>query len=191
MRAETGGSPLLSILLVNYNDGAHLPECLSSIEKDVQAVDHEVIVVDNASTDGSPELIGQRFPRVRLIRNPRNEGFGRANNQAVRESRGAFVLFLNTDVVLRPGAVDLLLTEMASHPLTGIVGPALVNPGDSFQASFGGRLGFFSEAFKKLFLNRLIRRSVQEGRRTARGRMGQRRLPPGPKKSSAGGGLVR
>ena len=163
MRAETGGSPLLSILLVNYNDGAHLPECLSSIEKNVQAVDHEVIVVDNASTDGSPELIGRRFPRVRLVRNLRNEGFGRANNQAVRESRGAFVLFLNTDVVLRPGAVDLLLTEMAAHPLTGIVGPALVNPGGSFQASFGGRLGFFSEAFKKLFLNRLIRRSVRRG----------------------------
>ena len=163
MRVEAGNFPFLSILLVNYNDEAHLPECLSSIEKNVQAVDYEVIIVDNASTDGSPELIGQQFTRVRLIRNPRNEGFGRANNQAFRESRGEFVLFLNTDVVLHKGAVDLLLTEMAAEPLTGIVGPALLNPGGSFQASFGGRVGFFTEAFKKIYLNRTIRRSLKKG----------------------------
>ena len=163
MKAEAVNSPLLSILLVNYNDGAHLPECLSSIETHARALDHEVIVVDNASTDGSPELIAQRFPRVRLIRNSRNQGFGRANNRAVRESRGAFVLFLNTDVVLHPGVLDLLLTEMAADPLTGIVGPALLNPGDSFQVSFGGRVGFFTEAFKKILHNRVIRRSVRRG----------------------------
>ncbi|MCJ7644314.1 MAG: glycosyltransferase, partial [Candidatus Aminicenantes bacterium] len=83
MRAEAENSPLLSILLVNYNDGVHLPECLSSIEANAQAIDHEVIVVDNASTDGSPELIAERFPRTRLLRNSLNEGFGRANNRAV------------------------------------------------------------------------------------------------------------
>lgn len=166
MRAETGNSPLLSILLVNYNDGAHLPECLSSIETNVRAIDHEVIVVDNASTDGSPELIAGRFPRVRIIRNSRNEGFGRANNRAVREGRGKFILFLNTDVVLHPGALDLLLAEMAADPLTGIAGPALLNPEDSFQVSFGNRVGFFTEAFKKAFLNRVI----QHGLRKSRGR---------------------
>jgi len=166
LRAETGNSPLLSILLVNYNDGAHLPECLSSIETNVRAIDHEVIVVDNASTDGSPELIAGRFPRVRIIRNSRNEGFGRANNRAVREGRGKFILFLNTDVVLHPGALDLLLAEMAADPLTGIAGPALLNPEDSFQVSFGNRVGFFTEAFKKAFLNRVI----QHGLRKSRGR---------------------
>jgi GT2 family glycosyltransferase len=163
LKAEAVNSPLLSILLVNYNDGAHLPECLSSIETHARTIDHEVIVVDNASTDGSPELIAERFPRIRLIRNSRNEGFGRANNRAVRESRGTFILFLNTDVVLHPGALDLILTEMAADPLTGIVGPALLNPGGSFQVSFGGRVGFFMEAFKKIFLNRAIRRSLRKG----------------------------
>ena len=163
MSAEAVKSPLLSILLVNYNDGAHLPECLSSIETNVRAIDHEVIVVDNASTDGSPELIAERFPRIRLIRNSRNEGFGRANNRAVREGRGTFILLLNTDVVLHPGALDLLLKEMEADPLTGIVGPALFNPKDSFQVSFGNRVGFFTEAFKKTFLNRAIRRSLRKG----------------------------
>jgi len=164
LRAETGNSPLLSILLVNYNDGAHLPECLSSIEANAGAVDHEVIVVDNASTDGSPELIAERFPRIRIIRNSRNEGFGRANNRALREGRGKFILFLNTDVVLHPGALDLLLAEMAADPLTGIAGPALLNPEDSFQVSFGNRVGFFTEAFKKAFLNRAIQRGLRKSR---------------------------
>jgi GT2 family glycosyltransferase len=163
LSAEALKFPLLSILLVNYNDGAHLPECLSSIETNVRTIDHEVIVVDNASTDGSPELIAERFPRIRLIRNSRNEGFGRANNKAVREGRGTFILFLNTDVVLHPGALDLLLAEMAADPRAGIVGPALINPGDSFQVSFGGRVGFFTEAFKKIFLNRAVRRSLRKG----------------------------
>ena len=163
MSAEALKFPLLSILLVNYNDGVHLPECLSSIETNVRAIDHEVIVVDNASTDGSPEIVAERFPRIRLIRNSRNEGFGRANNRAVRECRGTFILFLNTDVVLHPGALDLLLKEMEADPLTGIVGPALINPGDSFQVSFGGRVGFFTEAFKITFLNRAIRRSLRKG----------------------------
>ena len=156
-------SPLLSILLVNYNDGAHLTECLSSIETNAGGVDYEVIVVDNASTDGSPELIVERFSRIRLIRNLMNHGFGRANNRAFREARGTFILFMNTDVVLHPEALDFLLAEMAADPLTGIVGPALLNPGDSFQVSFGGRVGFFTEAFKKIFLNRAIRRSLRKG----------------------------
>lgn len=163
MRAEAGNSPLLSILLVNYNDGVHLPECLSSIEANARAIDHEVIVVDNASTDGSPELIVERFSRTRLLRNSLNEGFGRANNRAVGEARGKFILFLNTDVVLHPEALDLLLKEMEADPLTGIAGPALLNPGGEFQVSFGGRVGFFTEAFKKIFLNRAIRRSLRKG----------------------------
>ena len=165
MKAETGKLPLLSILLVNYNDGTHVLDCLSSIETNAQAIDHEVIVVDNASTDGSLELIAERFPRIRIIRNSRNEGFGRANNRAVREGRGKFILFLNTDIVLHPGALDLLLAEMAANPLTGIVGPALINPEDSFQVSFGNRVGFITEAFKKAFLNRAVQRGLRKSDR--------------------------
>jgi len=155
LKAETGPAPVLSIILVNFNDEAHLPECLSSIEVHAGGIDLEVIVVDNASTDGSAALVAERFPRVRLIRNEKNEGFGRANNRAVRESRGEFLLFMNTDVVLHPGALDLLMEEMRTHPDTGVTGPALLTPSGRLQASFGGRTGFFSELAKKGFLNGL------------------------------------
>lgn len=152
MRAEAGNSPLLSILLVNYNDGVHLPECLSSIEANARAIDHEVIVVDNASTDGSPELIAERFPRTRLLRNSLNEGFGRANNRAVGEARGKFILFLNTDVVLHPEALDLLLKEMEADPLTGIAGPALLNPGGRSRSLSGAAWVFSPRRSRKSFL---------------------------------------
>lgn len=164
MKAETGPAPVLSIILVNFNDALHLPECLSSINANTGGVDCETIVVDNASTDGSTPLVAKRFPWVRLIRNVKNEGFGRANNLAVGESRGEFLLFMNTDVLLSPGAVALLLEEMRAHADTGVVGPALFTPAGQFQASFGGRTGFFSELAKKGFLNRLRTRSLRMDR---------------------------
>lgn len=164
MKAETGPLPVLSIILVNFNDASHLPECLFSIDANAGDVNREIIVVDNASTDGSASLVAKRFPQVRLIRNANNEGFGRANNRAVRKSRGEFLLFMNTDVVLHPGALELLMEEMRAHPETGIVGPALFTPSGRFQASFGGRTGFFSELAKKGLLNRLRTRSLRRDR---------------------------
>jgi hypothetical protein len=164
LKAETGPAPALSIVLVNFNDAAHLPECLSAIEVNAGNVDREVLVVDNASTDGSVALVAERFPRIRLIRNEKNEGFGRANNRAVRESRGEFLLFMNTDVVLHSGALDLLMEEMRTHPETGVVGPALLTPAGSFQASFGGRTSFFAEFAKKGLLNHLRTWSLRKDR---------------------------
>ncbi len=164
MKAEPAPAPTLSIILVNFNDAAHLPECLSSIEANAGGGGVEVIVVDNASTDGSPALVAERFPRVTLIRNERNEGFGRANNIAVRQSRGELALFMNTDVVLYPGVLELLLGEMRAHPDTGIVGPALLTPAGPFQASFGGRTSFFAELAKKGFLNGLRTRALRKDR---------------------------
>jgi len=162
LKPEPGPAPALSIILVNFNDAAHLPECLSSIEANAAAFDPEVIVVDNASTDGSPDLIAGRFPRVKLIRNARNEGFGAGNNIGFRESRGKLLLFLNTDAAIGPGTIDLLLKEMRDHPDTGIVGPALLTPSGSFQASFGGRTDFFAEVAKKGLLNRRWTRSLRK-----------------------------
>jgi GT2 family glycosyltransferase len=164
LKAETGPAPALSIVLVNYNDAAHLSECLSSIEAHSGGIDRGVLVVDNASTDGSTALIAERFPRVRLIRNEKNEGFGRANNRAVRESRGEFLLFMNTDVVLHPRALVFLMEEMRTHPDTGVAGPALLTPAGSFQASFGGRTSFFAEFAKKGLLNRLRTWSLRKDR---------------------------
>jgi GT2 family glycosyltransferase len=164
LKAEPGPAPVLSVVLVNFNDAAHLPECLSSIEENARGIDLEVIVVDNASTDGSPALVAKRFPRVELIRNRKNEGFGRANNVAARQSHGEFLLIMNTDVILHSGALELLVEEMRTHSDTGIVAPALLTPTDSFQASFGGRTSFFAEFAKKGFLNRLRTQALRKDR---------------------------
>ena len=164
MKADPGPAPVLSIILVNFNDAAHLPESLASVGMHAAGFGFEVIVVDNASTDGSPALVAEGFPGVRLVRNEKNEGFGRANNMAVRESRGEFLLFLNTDAVVHPGVLDLLMNEMRRHRDTGVVGPALLTPAGSFQASFGGRTGFFAELAKKALLNRLRTRALRNDR---------------------------
>jgi GT2 family glycosyltransferase len=94
------GRPDLSIVVVNWNTSDRLQSCLASVAQHLVDVNHEVIVVDNASEDGSPEMVAERFPSVRLIRNPTNTGFARANNQAMRVARGRWLLLLNSDTVL-------------------------------------------------------------------------------------------
>jgi GT2 family glycosyltransferase len=164
LRSEIPGSPVVSICLVNYNDSGHLEACLRSIEADAREIPHEIIVADNASTDGSVALLAEKFPGVRSMRNVRNLGFGRANNLAARESQGQFLLFVNTDIVVHPGALPRLLDEMKENPLTGAAGPGLLNPGDAFQVSFGGRVNFFTEAIKKGLLNRMKSRALKKNR---------------------------
>jgi GT2 family glycosyltransferase len=143
----------LSVILVNYNDRAHLPACLASLEKALSGLRAEVILVDNRSEDGSPETLRASFPWVRLIENDQNVGFPRANNIGFSHSRGDFVLFLNTDTIVPPDALARLLAEIRSRPEAGAVGPALVHPDGRFQVSFGKSVGFFSEMRQKLILN--------------------------------------
>jgi GT2 family glycosyltransferase len=162
--SEIEDAPVLSVCLVSFNDAAHLGACLDSIEADTRDIPHEIIIADNASTDGSAGLIEEKYPCVRLLRGERNVGFGRANNAAAGASRGPFILFVNTDVVVHPGAVALLLKEMRENPSTGAAGPALLNPGDVFQVSFGGKVNFFTEALKKGLFNRLKSRALKKNR---------------------------
>jgi GT2 family glycosyltransferase len=165
LKAEAGVPILLSVCLVNFNDAANLPACLESVEADTHGIPHEIIVADNASTDGSAELVERKYPRVKILRGSGNVGFGRANNAAVRESGGEFVLFLNTDVIVRPGTIPRLLKEMKDDPRTGAAGPALINPGGAHQVSFGGRLNFTTEALLKSWVNRATARSLRADRR--------------------------
>jgi len=153
-KKSAAGQPLLSAIVVNFNDGANIGRCLSSILDGAKGVAAEIIVVDNASSDGSPEEIARRFPSVRLIRSPENLGFAKANNLAIRQSRGEFVLCLNTDAALLEGTLPALLDEFRLSPRTGIAGPALHDENGRFQVSFGGRVGFFDELLKKAILNR-------------------------------------
>jgi len=129
----------LSIVILNYNTRDHLRACLRAMQVEGSTslsggpVTAEVIVVDNASTDGSADMVAAEFDWVRLIRSPRNGGFAFGNNQALRLCRGANVLLLNPDTEIPAGAVARFLVCLESHPEAGIVGPKLLKPDGSMH----------------------------------------------------------
>jgi len=145
--------PELAVVIVNRNGKDALVRCLESIRESTQAKDREVIVADNASDDGSPDVIARSFPEFRLIRTGGNLGFARANNMAWKQTGAPFVLFLNPDTVVRPGSLELLMEEMKRDPKAGACGPLLVREGDKPQVSFGGRVNFFRELLQRSLLN--------------------------------------
>jgi GT2 family glycosyltransferase len=112
----------LSIIVVTYNSRRHVRDCLESIQRTARGIDHEVIVVDNASQDGTPDILRNEFPNVRLIANPENLGFARSNNQGIAQSRGRYILLLNPDTLVLPKTLATLLKEMNQSPETGLLG---------------------------------------------------------------------
>jgi len=125
----------LSVVVVNWNTRDLLAQCLQSMYDTVSGLGFEVIVVDNASADGSTEMVRREFPQARLIENAENVGFARANNQAMAVSQGRYVLLFNSDAIATPNAIQSLVSLADAEPRTGIVGAQLINPDGSFQAS--------------------------------------------------------
>ncbi|HUW84350.1 MAG TPA: glycosyltransferase family 2 protein [Phycisphaerae bacterium] len=125
----------LSIVIVSFNTERLLQRCLDAVYADTQSLMVEIFVVDNASTDGSPQIIAQRYPHVNLIANERNVGFAVANNQAIRQASGEFVLLLNPDAFVHPGAAGILLQFMRSRPQAGFCGALLLNEDGTVQPS--------------------------------------------------------
>lgn len=120
----------LSVVIVNWNVRELLKECLASL---VEA--KEVIVVDNASTDGSGQMVRELFPHVKLISNQSNTGFPRANNQGIRASQGRYVLLLNPDTQVLNDALSAMVTHMDAYPRVGVLGPQLLNSDGTVQSS--------------------------------------------------------
>lgn len=133
------GRPTVSVCIVNWNCRELLHRCLCSLTPVRQGVALEVVVVDNGSTDGAADMVERDFPHVRLIRNPSNSGFARANNQAARVARGRYLFFLNNDTVVPRRALARLLAFARAHPETGLIGPALRDPRGRLQRSFRRR----------------------------------------------------
>lgn len=125
----------LSILIINWNTRDHLAECLSSVYESSISCDYEVLVVDNCSSDGSQEMVRERFPDVKLILNPENPGFAKANNQALKQSTGELVLLLNPDTVVKPDAIERMVNFLVNSSEAGGAGAHLLNPDGSFQVS--------------------------------------------------------
>lgn len=124
-----------SIIIVNWNTRELLSRCLASIYAHPPARDLEVIVVDNASSDGSAAMIREDFPQVTLLVNEHNAGFAAANNRGIRQSSGTSVLLLNSDTEVRAGALETLLQFMEANPRAGAAGARLLNPDGSLQHS--------------------------------------------------------
>jgi GT2 family glycosyltransferase len=125
-----------SVVIVNFNSGEHLAECLKSVA--AHAPEARVVVIDNASSDGSERVAEARPDRVALHRNQTNLGFAHGVNQGLALVSGDLVLVLNPDCCLLPGAVELLAAELAKHPDCAIVGPQILNDDGSVQGSARG-----------------------------------------------------
>ncbi|HEV3238708.1 MAG TPA: glycosyltransferase family 2 protein, partial [Gemmataceae bacterium] len=129
----------ISVCIVNWNCRQQLRSCLISLLREFQGVALEVIVVDNGSQDGAPDMVATEFPEATLIRNAANRGFSKANNQAARVASGQHLLFLNNDTRVPPGSLERLLRYALAHPEIGLIGPALRDPHGRVQTSFRRR----------------------------------------------------
>ena len=154
----------LSIVIINWNTRDLLACSLQSVYETAGGLEFEVLVVDNASTDGSVQMARERFPWVWLIENRENVGFARANNQAIHQSQGRYVLLLNSDTEVYPGALETMVQFMEEHPQAGGCGPRLLNADGSLQVSCHPMLTPEREFWRLMFFDRLWRRAtyVQE-----------------------------
>jgi GT2 family glycosyltransferase len=156
----------LSLVILNYNTREHLRACLQAIrDEGSTGVATEVLVVDNASADGSAEMVASEFPSVTLIRSPRNGGFAYGNNQALGRCRGAAILLLNPDALLPRGGIARLLERLGAHPEAGIIGPKLLRPNGTMHLACRRSFPTPAVAFYRLSgLSRLLPRHPTFGR---------------------------
>jgi N-acetylglucosaminyl-diphospho-decaprenol L-rhamnosyltransferase len=133
MSAPPTTAPELSVVVVTYNSAQTIEACLNSLSQ--CGASCEVVVVDNASADGSAALVRERVPSVKLIASPTNEGFGRGCNRGWQATSAPFVLVLNPDSELQPGAGRVLLDFAVAYPRAGLIGPRILNRDGTLQQS--------------------------------------------------------
>ena len=146
----TGESPLVSILIVNWNGKALLGDCLTSVSSQTYR-NYEILVVDNDSTDGSVEYIEKNFPLVRIIRNPQNEGFARACNKGMICSRGEYIAVLNSDMELDMHWLEELTKPLQSQNIAATTAKALFFDDRERINYAGGAVNFLGFAYPKHF----------------------------------------
>ncbi len=127
--------PDISVVIVSFNTGPLTRECLQTLEANAGGVRYEAIVVDNVSCDGSPDMIEREFPEAKLIRSSVNLGFAAANNRAFPLARGRYIVLLNSDAFVQPGALPAAVEKMDRNPHVGLAGARLVGRDGSWQPS--------------------------------------------------------
>ena len=154
----------LSIIIVNYNVKHFLEQCLQSVHKAIQNMDAEVFVVDNNSVDRSVEMVAEKFPWVKQIANKENTGFSVANNQAIRISKGEYILLLNPDTIVEEDTFEKCVTFMDATPKAGGLGVKMVDGKGKFLPESKRSLPTPAVAFYKIFgLSSLFPRSKRFG----------------------------
>jgi GT2 family glycosyltransferase len=123
----------VSVIIINYNTFQLTSDCIRSVIEHTKAVEYEIILVDNASTERDAAEFLNEFPLVKLIKNPFNEGFAKGNNLGIEASRGEFILLLNSDTLLTGDSISLSIQKMKSDPLLGVLGCRMVYPNGEIQ----------------------------------------------------------
>jgi N-acetylglucosaminyl-diphospho-decaprenol L-rhamnosyltransferase len=154
----------VSAVIVSHNTQGELLRCLAALQA-TPAPPLEVIVVDNASSDGTPEAVREAFPHVAVVASPTNLGFSKANNLAIARARGRHVLVVNPDAELRPGALEALALRLDARPDVALVGPRTVSPDGTVQVSFGPDLRLVSEWRQRRLVRGVKRRDPETLRR--------------------------
>lgn len=148
---------VVSVIIVNYNTKDLLQECLASINNNVRDILYEIIVVDNASKDGSVDMVASLFPEVKLIQNNSNQGFGSANNSGVRIAKGKYVFLFNSDALLISDTVSSLFNFLEKNQDYAMVGPRVVLQDNTRQPKICGELPTVFRVFNdSMFLSSLF-----------------------------------
>src|SRR6266511_455599 len=146
---------MISIIIVSWNTAWFLENCLASILANPPTSPFENWVVDNASTDDSPRMVREKFPQVHLVENRENVGFARANNQAIQQCTGKYILLLNPDTLVASGALQALVDFLDKHPEAGAAGARILNPDGSLQISSHPRPTLSRELWRLFHLDSL------------------------------------
>jgi len=155
----------LSVIILNFNTREHLRNCLESLRAEGSTLETEVLVVDNASSDGSPDMVAAEFRWATLIRSQRNGGYAYGNNLGLSRARGDAILLLNPDTLLAPGSLTRLKERLDQHPEAGVVGPKLVRPDGSMHLACRRSFPTPAVAFYRISgVSRLFPRSPRFGR---------------------------
>ncbi len=153
----------LSVIIVSWNAKSYLLQCLESVFRQAPSDRLEVIVVDNASTDGSPEAVRRGYPEVKLICNASNDGFAKANNIGIAASSGDYLFFINSDVVVDDGCFEKLIQYMDAHADVGLLGPRIRNADGTLQRTFMGFPSLWNTLCRALALDSLFPHSRMFG----------------------------
>ncbi len=139
----------LSIIILNYKTRGLLKRCLLGLLELTHSFETEIIVIDNASSDGTREMMHEEFPALRFMETQRNIGFSSGMNLGIKAATGEYVLLLNTDIVILHDALEAMVAYLDTHPRVGVVGPRLMNPDGTTQLSCYQFPKFFTALWRR------------------------------------------